>query len=96
MSDEKIFADGLIVKRNEKAPDFVLCSLSVKVDEFVQFLNTHSSNGWVNIDCKVSRGGKFYADLNTFKPTQGDAGQQGMEQARAAVEPAISDDDIPF
>ncbi len=38
MSEEKIFIDGLIVKRSENAPDFVVCSLSVKVDALVPFI----------------------------------------------------------
>jgi hypothetical protein len=98
MSDEKIFADGLIVKRNPQAPDFVTCNLSVKVDEFVSFLQQHQSNGWVNIQCKVSKGGKHYAELDTWKPTQGDAAQGGIVEANNALKAAapIADDDIPF
>ena len=37
MPQDKVFADGLIVKRNDNAPDFVICNLSVKVDEFKAF-----------------------------------------------------------
>ena len=33
-ANEKIFTEGLIVKRNDNAPDFVIGNLSVKVDEF--------------------------------------------------------------
>lgn len=43
MSEDKVFADGLIVKRNENAPDFVTCNLSVKVGEFTAFLLEHQS-----------------------------------------------------
>jgi hypothetical protein len=48
-TQETIFADGLIVKKNENAPDFVLCNLSVKVDEFEKFMKQHQKNGWVNL-----------------------------------------------
>lgn len=69
MENEKVFASGLIFKKkNEKAPDFVKGSLSVKVDEFIEFLKKNESNGWVNIDLKESKGGKYYAELNTWKP----------------------------
>ena len=44
---ETIFADGLIVKKNENAPDFVLCNLSVKVEEFEKFMKANSKNGWL-------------------------------------------------
>ena len=95
---DTIFADGLIVKRNEKAPDYVLCNLSVKVSEFIEFLNAHQSEGWVNVECKVSKNGKPYAALDTWRPTQGQSAKQGMEQARAAAEPSggFPDEDIPF
>ena len=35
MNDEKIFVDGMIVKRNENAPDFVICNLSLKRKELL-------------------------------------------------------------
>ncbi len=111
MSDEKIFAAGLIVKRHERAPEFVLCNLSVKVDEFTAFAQQHQSNGWLNIQCKVSKNGKMYAELDTWKPTDGDAAKGGIVEAnRVLREPAASiahgaggdfcndfqDSDIPF
>lgn len=99
MKDEKIFVDGLIVKRNDNAPDFVTCNLSIKVAELVPFLEQHQKNGWVNIQCKVSKGGKHYAELDTWQPTQGEAGEQGMAQVKAAAQPdgfADLEDSIPF
>lgn len=69
-STEKVFTNGLIFKApSEKAPDFVRGSLSVKVADFVAFLQEHETNsGWVNIDIKESREGKLYCELNTYKP----------------------------
>ena len=77
---EKIFADGFIFKRRENAPEFVVGSLSVKVDEAVEFLKSNTNNGWVNLDINLSQGGKHYIELNTFKP-----------ETRKA-----SNDDVPF
>jgi hypothetical protein len=66
---EKIFANGLIFKSpKENTPEFVKGHISVKVDEFTKFLEENDNNGWVNIDLKKSREGKFYFELNTWKP----------------------------
>ena len=43
---EKVFADGLISKRKETAPDFVVVNQSYKVEDFVKFLNaTQKTDG---------------------------------------------------
>jgi hypothetical protein len=70
MADEKIFADGFIFKRNENAPDFVVGNVSVKVDEAITFLKAHQSKGWVNLNVKKSQGGKYYTELDTWKPKE--------------------------
>lgn len=92
MSDEKVFVDGMIVKRYEKAPDFVICNLSLKGEELVPFMREHQKDGWINVQVKRSKGGKYYAELDTWEPKE-------QEQAPApAPAPADShpDDDIPF
>jgi len=100
MSDVKVFADGFIAKRHEKAPDFVTCSLSVKVDEAVTFLQNNAREGWVNLQVKQSKNGKYYVELDTWQPTQGQAAKAGMSQVREALVPPVpesfADDDIPF
>jgi hypothetical protein len=108
MSDEKIFADGFIAKRSDKAPDFVTCSLSIKVGEAVAFLQQHAKEGWVNLQVKQSKNGKYYVELDTWQPTQGESAKQGMAQAKKAAEtqypgrtpsgdPSFDDlDQIPF
>jgi len=63
---EKVFAKGLLFKRNEKAPDFVIGNLSVKADEFAEFLDFNQSNGWLNLSIKKSQSGKFYIELDTY------------------------------
>ena len=64
---EKIFADGFIFKRNEKAPDFVVGRISMKVDEAVAFINKHQKNGWINLGVKQARSGNYYVELDTFE-----------------------------
>lgn len=81
---EKIFADGFIFKRNEKAPDFVVGSISIKIEDAVAFLRKHDKNGWVNLQVKNSQGGKYYMELDTFEPKQS---QQPKEEVK---------DELPF
>ena len=100
MSDDKIFADGFIAKRHERAPDFVTCNLSIKVGEAITFLHDNEREGWVNLQVKQSKNGKYYVELDTWQPTQGQAAKAGMAEARKAAEPAstdpFTDDDLPF
>jgi hypothetical protein len=92
-----IAPDGMILKRpHENAPDFVKLRVSFKVSEMVAFLQQHEREGWVNGDIKVSKGGKFYASLDTWTPTQGQAAKEGMGQARVAAQPDFPDEDVPF
>ena len=65
---EKVFADGFIFKRKENAPEFVVGSMSIKVDEAMAFLAQNETKGWVNLDVKLSKGGKYYMELDTWKP----------------------------
>lgn len=66
---DKIFTDGLIFKRPRAgAPDFVKANISIKVEEFVAFLQKHKKqDGWVNIDVLTSRENKLYCALNQFQ-----------------------------
>ena len=75
-NDQKVFADGFIFKRRDNAPDFVMGSISVKVDEAVKFLQDNESNGWVNLNVKQAKSGKYYIELDTWKPN-GEAPSNG-------------------
>jgi hypothetical protein len=106
MSDEKIFANGLIFKApREGAPDFVKGSLSIKVQEFIEFIEFLEAfvkpDGWLNIDIKESRGGKLYCELNTYsreapretpRTTATRPSPSGIEYPAEEINP----DDIPF
>jgi hypothetical protein len=85
---ETVFADGLIFKLKDNQPDFVIGNISVKVEDFVKFLNAHSDNGWVNIQVLKSQAGKPYAKLDTWKPKQ--AQEQPQEQSNDKA------DKLPF
>jgi hypothetical protein len=90
--EDKKFTDGLIVKRAENAPEFVIANLSIKVDEFTKWLTENQSNGWVNVNLlmgksKDGKPAKPYGVLDTWKPKE------------EAPQPSISEeinDDLPF
>lgn len=65
------FANGLMFRKPpEKAPDFVKGKLSIRVEEFKQFLDENEKEGWVNIDLKESQQGRYYAVLDEWVPNQ--------------------------
>ena len=89
MSD-KIFINGLYVRRGDKAPDFVLCDANFKLEEFYEFMKGHvDKEGYVNTTIKKSQAGKIYCELNTYKPSK-----EQMDE----VKEDLSDDgqSIPF
>lgn len=98
--EEKIFADGFVFKRNEKAPDFVVGRLSIKVEEAIAFIKQHEKNGWVNLGVKTARSGNYYIELDTFEAkTQGSAVDNYEKKAETKQQPTAQeeeDDDLPF
>lgn len=67
-NDKKHFPEGFIYKEpHPNAPDFVKGSCAIKVAEFQKWLSRVKGE-WVNLDFKVSKEGKPYAEVNTFKP----------------------------
>lgn len=104
------FVDGLIIKApREGAPDFVKGSISIKRAELIQWLQGKQDD-WVNLDIKESRGGKWYAAVNDWKPNQNNAPSNNNTPAPAASstpsapeiptveypDDDISPEDIPF
>jgi len=102
--EEKIFADGFVFKRNEKAPEFVIGRMSIKVEEAIAFIKQHEDKGWVNLGVKQARSGNYYVELDTFKPSNESAvdkyeaksnpstpAQQVLAEAQEEEE-----DDLPF
>jgi hypothetical protein len=78
---EKIFTQGLFFNLpHAKAPEYVKGKLSIKADEFIEFLNANKNEkGWVTIDLKVGQSGKAYGELNTWTPEQQQAPTQKVE-----------------
>ena len=72
---DKIFVNGLRAKKpNENAPDFVIADLSAKVADLHEWLNENqglaNDAGYINLSLKKSKAGKYYIEVNTWKPKQ--------------------------
>jgi hypothetical protein len=97
---EKIFADGFLFKRNEKAPDFVVGRISIKVEDAIAFMKKHEKNGWVNLGVKTARSGNFYIDLDTFEAKEKESAVEKHEAKAKPTAPIAKEeeeeDDLPF
>ena len=68
--NEKTFVSGLFYKKpHEKAPEFVIGTLSAKREEFITFLQDQPGE-WVNMVIKESKGGKTYVQIDDWKPKE--------------------------
>lgn len=106
MSDKK-FIDGLIVKPpRDGAPQYLVCKLSIKREELIAWLQQQDGE-WINADVKISQGGKFYAQVDDWKPDGQRRGgnrppaprEDAQRQQQAQQQPPLddfADDDIPF
>lgn len=100
MTDKK-FIEGLILKaKHERAPEYVLCKLSIKRDELIAWL-TQQDGEWINADIKQSQAGKLYAQVDDWKPEgrRQEAPQRTQRSAPQRQAPPADDfreDDIPW
>ena len=99
--EEKKFAKGLFAKRNEKAPEFVICGLSVKTDDFIQFLKENTNDkGYVNLQIlKSKEKGTLYAVLDTFEPKSNTASIEVKKAVKTQINDPFQNGDsgnLPF
>ena len=100
---EKIFVNGLMAKKpRDQAPDWVKCNISIKREELIAWLGAESKD-WINVQVCESKGGKWYAEVDTWEPTpRGNASVAvSSPSARGSgpgptSEDVIEGDDIPF
>ena len=85
------FANGVIFKKNENAPEFVVGKLSIKKEEFINFLNSKEGD-WVNLEIKKSKADKFYVSVDNYKKEA--ASTPASEQP--VIESNTDPDDLPF
>ena len=92
--NEVKFVKGLFAnKPHERAPDFIVCELSIKADELVGFLNDQDGE-WINLQVKVPQ------KTNPDKPRRltvaiYDWKPEGGNQRKPANKDDF-DDDLPF
>jgi hypothetical protein len=88
--NDKVFVNGMVVKRNDNAPEYVLANLSIKRTDLIEFLRQQDSD-WLNVALKRAKSGKCYAELDTWKPAE-----KLADVARGPVAAADDDALIPF
>ena len=86
MSTNKVFANGIIFKRNEYTPQWIVGNLSINEKDAIEFIKANSKNGWVNLSIKESYKDKtkYYIELDTY------------QKAEVSQEPKANNDDLPF
>ena len=94
---EQILPQGIrFFPKNDKAPDFVLGTLVVTLDDLTQFfqdrsdlLTEYNNKKQLKLQLLRSKEGKLYAAVDTFKPQPKDTAPQ---------QAAVVDDDLglPF
>jgi len=95
MTDEKEFIDGFFAKEPKK--DFIKCSISIKKDDFTNWYKKQLQNkedDWINIDVKEGKSGKWYAQVNTWKPIMTEINQSDNDLK--SLGDSIPSEDIPF
>ena len=87
---EKEFVDGLIVKApRQGAPEFIKAAISIKRADLGNWLRAKDDE-WINLDVKVSQSGKWYAEVNNWKP------EQQPQQSAPVQADNDPNDSIPF
>ena len=82
---DKQFVVGLIPKLPKyNTPKFIKMHISIRRKELGNFLRQMDGD-WINVDIKESKGGKLYAEVNTWKP----------EKKKQEVDDEFNDD-VPF
>jgi hypothetical protein len=66
---DKVFVDGLMAKKpSDRAPDWVKCNISIKREELSEWL-AGQNDEWINVQVCEGKGGKWYAEVDSWKPT---------------------------
>ena len=96
MSDKE-FADGLNVEPpREGAPDFVKGRISIKRKNLGNWLRGKDEE-WINLDIKVGKSGKWYAEVNNWKPKKNQPTQDSnLGMSHRDQSSNDFDDDITF
>ena len=99
MSEVKFLKGIYFNAPHENAPDFVKCRISIKPTELCQFLRENkdliNEKGYINMDGKTTKDGKWILMINDFKPGQKQSGNAAPEKPQSGVGSDF-DDDVPW
>ena len=103
MANDKEFVPGLFIyPPNDKAPDFVKGAISIEIPDLGKWLKEKHNAGEtkIRLDIKSGKSGKWYAEVNTWKPSGNPSSPDqsgGAGPGKAAPDSGgMIDDDIPF
>ena len=69
---EKQFLNGLYINPPPPNLDWLVCKIGIDVQQLLQTLQ-NSNEDRINLDVKQNDNGKYYAEVNTWKPDQSNA-----------------------
>lgn len=65
---EKTYLKGLFAnKPHPNSPDFIKAKITIKREDLLEELKTQTGE-WIKIDIKEGRDGKYYTQIDTWKP----------------------------
>jgi len=81
-----------------KAPDFVLASIAIRPDVFIEWLKQQKTNdkGYVRIQALRGRDGKPYCKLDDYGTESSPRAPQQATEPTVSYDEEISVDEIPF
>ena len=92
---EKEFVNGMIVKEPRNgAPEWLKLNISIKRMDLLKWLGERQDE-WVNLDVKMSKNGKMYAEVNNWKPDKDKTNKVIKEPVYGSLEGDFNDP-IPF
>lgn len=92
MATDSILAKGFIFRpKKESAPNFVVGSLSIKTSDAIETLKAHTKGEWVNMNVKISKGGNYYVEIDTWEPTSTQQNESSTYSEEGISSEVISD-----
>lgn len=89
---DKQFAKGVNVKAKETQFGEII-KLGIKKEDFLT--NPFKDTGWINIDLKKGKSGKWYAEINTYQKSNQE--QNASDESEPLFDDVdFDDEEIPF
>ena len=95
-NDDNLLVGGFYPRPpREGAPEFVMGKININVEQFKtwfrDYLKENPDEEWLSLDSLISKNGKGYCKVDTWKPDP-----QKASDSPADFMPKVADDDIPF